>query len=320
MAVHEIGFGEANKLPILFLHGFPELSYSWRHQLGALAQAGHGVAAPDLRGYGATGPHGSVDAYRMANLAQDVLGLLDAFGVERVVLVGHDFGGLLAWTLARDHADRVSGIVSLNTPYTRRTDQDLVETMRATRGAEHYMVRFQARGDAEALLGRDVRATFAGLMRRPKVTLEEFALLPASVRALPASLFVGEPALMGDALLSESELDVYAASFEATGFEGPLNWYRNLHRNWLDTAGTIDRVDVPALMISASHDYFLPPSTTRGMERIVRDLERRLITDCGHWTQQEQAQAVNEILAEWIGRRFGRSAPPRGPYRPSKPR
>lgn len=289
---------------VLLLHGFPELAFSWRHQIRALAAAGYGVVAPDLRGYGDTGPQGALDSYRMQNLALDVSGLLDALGLARAVVVGHDFGGALAWTLARDHASRVLGIVSLNTPYTRRTEVDLVQTMLQTRGPTHYMVAFQPPGPGEVLLGRDVEATFRGLMRRPALTLAQFAQLPARVQALPATMFTGEPDVMGAPLLDRPTLRAFAQAYERTGFEGALNWYRNLHRNWLDTAATADHIGVPALMVSADRDFFLPPATTRGMESIVPDLERQLIADCGHWTQHEQPEALNALLLDWLARRM----------------
>ncbi|KQP49268.1 alpha/beta fold hydrolase [Pseudorhodoferax sp. Leaf274] len=289
---------------VVLLHGFPELAYSWRHQVAALAAAGYGVVAPDLRGYGETGPQGPVDAYRMQNLALDVTGLLDTLGIARAAVVGHDFGGALAWTLARDHADRVLGVVSLNTPYTRRTETDLVETMRRTRGPTHYMVQYQEPGVGEALLGKDVDATLRGLMRRPGVTLAQFAQAPQALQALPAELFKGDEQVMGAPLLGDEELAVFVQAFERTGFTGPLNWYRNLRRNWEDTAHTPDRIDVPALMVCAEQDIFLPPSTTRGMERIVPDLERHTVAGCGHWTQQEKPEEVNALLLEWLRRRF----------------
>ena len=289
---------------VVLLHGFPEIAFSWRYQIPALAAAGYGVVAPDLRGYGDTGPQGEVADYRMQNLALDVTGLLDALGITRAVVVGHDFGGALAWTLARDHADRVRGVASLNTPYTRRTETDLVETMRRTRGPTQYMVQFQQPGWGEALLGRDVDATLRGLMRRPGVTLAQFAQMPAALQALPATLFLGHDEVMGSPLLDDDELAVFVQAYQHSGFTGPLNWYRNLRRNWEDTAGTPDAVTVPALMVSAEHDIFLPPATTRGMERAVPDLERHTVAGCGHWTQQEKPDEVNALLLDWLARRF----------------
>lgn len=304
MATSVVPATDGARPTVLLLHGFPELAFSWRHQIRALAAAGYGVIAPDLRGYGDTGPQGALEDYRMQNLARDAIGLLDGLGVARAVVVGHDFGGALAWVLARDHAARVLGIASLNTPYTRRTDTDLVQTMRRTRGPTHYMVAFQQPGVGESLLGRDVAATFRGLMRRPAVTLAQFAQLPPRVQALPATVFGAEPDLMGAPLLSDAELQVFTQAYARNGFEGPLNWYRNLHRNWQDTAATADHIGVPALMLSAADDFFLPPATARGMERIVPDLERHTIADCGHWTQQEQPEAVNALLLDWLARRM----------------
>lgn len=109
---------------------------------------------------------------------------------------------------------------------------------------------------------------------------------------------------MGAPFLSETELTTYIETFKKNGFTGPLNWYRNLRQNWLDTSCREDLVEVPALMISAVDDYFLPPETTCGMERYVPDLERQLIQDCGHWTQQEQPETVNSIVQEWLERRI----------------
>lgn len=302
-----VGMQEGEERPVVvLLHGFPELAYSWRHQIRALLAAGFDVIAPDLRGYGRTGPQGSVEDYRMANLAMDVVGLLDALKIPRAAIVGHDFGGALAWTLARDHASRVLGVAALNTPYTRRGPSDLLETVLRTRGPLHYMVTFQRAGVGEELLGADVPGTFRGLMRRPKIRLEDLQRLPQRLRALPATLFVGEPDVMGEPLLDSSELDMFVRAFQRTGFTGALNWYRNLARNWLDTAGTPDLVLVPALMVCAADDYFLPPATTKGMEAMVPDLERHLLHGCGHWTQQERPEEVNAILLEWLGRRTRR--------------
>jgi soluble epoxide hydrolase / lipid-phosphate phosphatase len=300
IAVYEAGAGPA----VILLHGFPELAYSWRHQIAALAASGWRAIALDLRGYGRTGPHGDVAAYSMKNLSADVIGILDALEIERAVVIGHDFGGVLAWVLARDHSKRVAGIISLNSPYTRRADQDLVETMRLRRGPTSYMVMFQEPGVGEALLERDVTATFQGLMRRPAMTLEQFQLAEPRLRALPVSLFLGESAMMGEPIMSDAELHVYIDAFRRTGFTAPLNWYRNLHRNWLDAAQVEDRVHIPALMVSASDDIFLPPQTTRGMERHVPDLERALIEHCGHWTQHEQPERTNAIIIEWLERRM----------------
>ena len=285
MAVYVAEGGAEKRFLIVLLHGFPELAFSWRYQISPLTRAGCLVVAPDLLGYGRTGPQGKISDYSMANLERDVLGLLDALAIPKAVFVGHDFGGALAWSIARDHADRVLGVVALNTPYTRRGTVVLVEVVRQARGINHYMVTFQESCVGKAMLGADIEATFRSLMRRPALTLPEFEKAPVTLRALPATLFVGEPAVMGEPFLGDEELAVFTQAFRRTGFSGALSWYRNLRQNWEDTADTPDRVSVPALMVSAADDFFLPPATSLGMERIVPDIERHIVPDCGHWTQ-----------------------------------
>lgn len=300
MAVYEAGVGPA----VVLLHGFPELAHSWRHQMQPLADAGWRAIACDLRGYGETGAHGPVEAYSMRNLSSDVIGMLDALQIDRAVLIGHDFGGALAWSLARDHASRIAGIMSLNTPYTRRGTRSLLQTMLQHRGETNYMVQFQTPGVGEGYFERDVAAIFRGLMRRPGLRLDRFRRGEARLRALPMSLFGGESGLFGEPIMTDEDLMVYVAAFERNGFTGPLNWYRNLEANWLDGATAADRVGVPAAMVTASDDYFLPPDTTRGMEQQVPDLERYSIDDCGHWTQQERPEKVNRIMLDWLERRM----------------
>lgn len=300
MSVHCAGAGPA----VVLLHGFPELAYSWRHQISALSQAGWSVIAPDQRGYGATGCHGELSDYRMENVALDVIGLLDALDIERAVVAGHDFGGAVAWTLARLHPDRIAGAASLNTPYMGRAPRDLISTMLQHRGPQNYMVRFQEPGLGEALLGRDIDGMFRSLLRRPTLTLEAFRRECPQLQMLPVSLLTGEPAVMGESFMEPGEAEIYAEAFRKTGFTGGLNWYRNLRRSWEDMAGKPERIEQPALMISAADDYFLPPETTNGMERFIPDLERALIPDCGHWTQNEQPEATNLLLLDWLERRM----------------
>jgi soluble epoxide hydrolase/lipid-phosphate phosphatase len=310
LATYEAGDGP----PVILLHGFPELAFSWRHQISALASRGWRAIAPDLRGYGGTDPQGDVASYSLRNLAKDMLGLMDVLEFERAVIIGHDFGGALAWSMARDHSGRVAGVISLNTPYTRRGSQDLVRTMLQHRGETNYMVMFQQPGIGEVLLQSDVAATFRGLMRRPAMTLIQFRNAHSRLHALPMTLFGHEPTVMGEPILSDKDLAIYINAFEKTGFAGALNWYRNLERNWLDTKDIKDKVIVPALMVTASDDFFLPPETTAGMERYVPDLECRMVENCGYWTQQERPEETNTLILDWLERRMRPSFMRRHPF------
>ena len=159
MHVVEAGSG----FPVLLCHGFPEIWYSWRHQLRALADAGFRAIAPDQRGYGETDAPQAVDAYTIHHLVGDLTGLLDALGIEQTAIVGHDWGGLLVWQMALLAAHRVAAVVGVNTPCFPRLPMRPTAMMRAmAQGNFHYILYFQEPGVAEAELGRDVCRTLRG--------------------------------------------------------------------------------------------------------------------------------------------------------------
>jgi pimeloyl-ACP methyl ester carboxylesterase len=175
--------------------------------------------------------------------------------------------------------------------------------MRRYKGETNYVVNFQTPGVGEAILESDVEDTFRGTFRKTALSLEALRA-DARLSALPVTIFGREPALMGEPIIDEAELAIYVDAFRRTGFAGAINWYRNFHQNWLDTAGIADGVNVPSLMVVTDNDIFLPPETTRGMDRHIPDLEFAFITDSGHWTQREQPERTNAILAEWLERRM----------------
>lgn len=310
LAVYEQGAG----VPVVLCHGFPELAYSWRYQMPALAAAGFRVIAPDLRGYGRSDRPPDIAAYDLQHLSADLVGLLDALEIERAVFCGHDWGGVLTWAMPWLHPTRVAGVIGVNTPLLPRPPADPVALMRQVYGERMYMVVFQEPGVAEAVLGADVARTLRFFYRRwparaeaeggsgskptPQQRAQRLALVDAL--QLPEDTWPGTP------LLAPEDFEVYLRAFSETGFSGGLNWYRNLTRNWELTAGIEQRVEVPALMISAANDFVLPPEMADGMEAQVPDLERHVIADCGHWTQNEQPEVLNALLTDWLRRRFGK--------------
>ena len=298
IAVYDQGAGPA----IVLLHGFPELAYSWRRMLEPLTAAGYRTIVPDLRGYGRTGCHGEIADYRLSNLALDVIGILDALSIDQAIVAGHDFGGALAWTLARNHPGRCEAVISLNTPYTRRGSADLLTTIERTLGPDNYMVTFQAPGVAEELLLGNIEQIFRSSFRRPCDTVDAAAADPR-LRALPATLFLDDAPHRGETFVSEDEIAIYVDAFRTTGFSGALNWYRNFALNREEVSPENDRVLQSALMISAEHDIFLPPSTADGIERQVPNVERRTIAGCGHWTPQERPEETARLILDWLARR-----------------
>lgn len=305
MAVYEQGQG----VPVVLCHGFPELAYSWRHQVGQLAAAGYRVIAPDMRGYGRTERPADISAYDVHHLTDDLAGLMDALGIERAVFCGHDWGGAVVWAMPRAHPERVLGIIGVNTPDTRRPPADPVAILRKRFSERMYMVVFQKPGEAEALFEADVARTMRFFFRRhrmPPAVLDDPARRPRLL-ALVDAFAKPEAEWGGEPLLDDTELATYVAAFRESGFAGGLNWYRNLTRNWETTAEWPQAIDVPCLMISAEHDVVLRPAAAEPMHGWIADLERHTLPDCGHWTQAEQPDALNRLLLDWLQRRF----PPR---------
>lgn len=303
MSLHvaECGTG----FPVLFSHGFPELWYSWRHQMQALAEAGYRTIAPDQRGFGDSSAPQDVRAYSVHHLVGDLVALLDALGLERAVVVGHDWGGTVAWQMALLAPHRVAGVVGINTPHFPRLPMAPTAIMRAmAQGHFHYILYFQEPGVAEAELDADPGRTLRGFFQPP-----DRAALEALDRAGPAAFGPAEGGLLHrlpdrphGAFLSAEDFAVYEAAFRKTGFRGGLNWYRNFDHNWETTAYQSGAcVLAPALMITAELDPVLRPQLAAGMRQWVPDLRRtHLVRECGHWTQQEKPDEVNRVLREFL--------------------
>jgi pimeloyl-ACP methyl ester carboxylesterase len=304
MAVYEAG--PKDGLPVVLCHGFPELAYSWRHQLPALAAAGYRVLAPDQRGYGRTSRPANVEDYDMRHLTGDLAGMLDAYGIQKAVFIGHDWGGIVVWQMPIYQPHRVAGVIGVNTPFFPRLPIDPILAMRAARGDDNYVVFFQKPGEADKILAADVGKTFRFFMRKNQVTAKEFETLPQEAKnfALVRALQSDESTWRGELLLTPEEMAYFVSTYEKTGFTGGINWYRNLTRNWVESGTMEQKVHVPGLMIMAEDDVVLPPSMTENMELFVPDLERVLIKNCGHWTQQEHPQETSAAIIDWLKRRF----------------
>lgn len=306
MAVYEQGAG----FPVVLCHGFPELAFSWRHQLPALAEAGFRAIAPDQRGYGGTDKPTDVTAYDIRHLTDDLVGLLDALELDRAIFCGHDWGGHVVWEMPILHPDRVAGVIGINTPhrYFRRMGADPVGWVREHFSAENYRLAFLREGIEEGLTAELLPLFFNGLFRSRPLTMADYRAAPPGVRNLEFD-FIMETALnpepAGSSFMTEQELKVYVDAFSAGGLTGPINWYRNLARNCQILAGTSDLIRVPSLMISAEDDIFLPPELVNGMEQFVPDLEKQLVRQCSHWTQAEKPEQVNCLILDWLVRRFG---------------
>jgi pimeloyl-ACP methyl ester carboxylesterase len=307
MAVHEASGATPRGPAVVFSHGFPELGFSWRHQLAALAPAGFRALAPDQRGYGASDAPAEVGAYDLHHLCGDLVGMLDAVGIDRAVFVGHDWGGFVAWAMPVLHPDRTAGIVGVNTPLLPRAPLPPTQLLRAMVGGadeKMYMLWFQKPGVAESVLDADPALVFDRLLRGGVSLQDVFRRMGPEFDMNPfRRLAEIEP--LGEPVGTPGDRAHYAEVFRRTGFRGGINWYRNLDRNW-ETAPRVGatKVEVPCLMVTAEWDPVLRPEMAAGMPALCPDLETAMIERCGHWTQQERPDELNRLLLDWLRRRF----------------
>ena len=299
LSVHQAG--PEDGLPVLLLHGWPELARSWKNQIGPLAAAGFRVIAPDLRGFGGSDAPTEVAAYGIDSLIADLTGLLDALGLRKAVWCGHDWGGLIVWPAALLAPERVAGVIGVNTPHLPRPPVSPLDLLVQRFGEDHYFNRFQPLGLAEQALSGREDDFFAFVFARPPKRLP--ATVPASATHLLARFaqFTGrkESAIAVPA----DERAHYAAAYRRSGFRGGINYYRNVTANWQRMDGVDPLVRQPALMIGAELDPFLPPAFMDGMEERVPDLHKHVIQGCGHWTQWEAPDELSTQMIAWLHKR-----------------
>ena len=291
---------------IVCVHGWPELWYSWRHQLSHFAALGYTVAALDVRGYGGSSKPHPIDAYTMRELAGDVAAVARALSDEPVVLFGHDWGAPIVWNTALLHPEAVRAVAGLSVPYRpggEVSGLDAVAQIYA--GRFFYQLYFQQEGAAEAELEADVRTT----LRKIYYTLSGDAPLDAWIAPKPpdARLLDG----MTDpqpfpAWLTSADLEVFAEAFERGGFRGPINRYRAQRLDVEQLAPIRGRhVKQPACFIGGERDvvrHFIPGLDLYADAGAACDDFRgsTLVPGAGHWVQQEAPAAVNAALTSFL--------------------
>jgi pimeloyl-ACP methyl ester carboxylesterase len=271
--------GDPTAPVIVLAHGFPELAYSWRHQIPVLAAAGYHVIAPDQRGYGGSSRPAAVEDYDIHALTGDLVALLDDVGARQTVFIGHDWGALVVWQTALLHPDRVRAVAGLSVPPIPRARSRPTERWREKFGEDFYMLRFQEPGVADAEMAADVAATMRGM----------FAGLVAGDAPLPD-------------WITPEEFGHYVEEFNRTGFTGALNWYRNYDRNWESTPHLADAtITVPALFVGGTADPIGPTmNPARAREVAAGPYTERWVDGAGHWLQQERPDEVNRILLTFL--------------------
>lgn len=283
--------GQQNKgNPIVLCHGWPEHAYSWRHQMPALAAAGFHVIAPNQRGYGNSSRPPQVTDYDITQLTDDLTALLEHFGYDDAIFVGHDWGANVVWSLAQLHPSRVSKIINLALPYQARTPVPWIAFLEDLFGSDNYFVHFNRHpGVADTVLDQNTSRFLRNLYRKnipPTPPAPGMMMINLAQADTPS----------GDPILSNDALAVYVAAFEESGFTSSINWYRNMDRNWQILADADPIIHQPALMIYGKQDM-IPES--ENLKDFVPNVDV-ISLECGHWIQQEMPAETTQAILGWL--------------------
>lgn len=290
---------------ILCVHGFPELWYSWRHQLAHFSRLGYRVAAMDVRGYCGSSKPDAIADYSLRHLASDAAAVIDALGDGEAILFGHDWGAPIVWHTALLHPDRVRAVAGLSVPYTARGDSSFIEVAKTLYADRFfYMLYFQQEGTAEAEFEADIatalRRTYYSISGdAPDLFLQH---KPTSAGFLDG-LVDPQPF---PAWLSDEDLEVFAAAFRAGGMRGPINRYRAQDLDFADLAEfagapvtqpsffVAGELDAVRAMVPGADLYADPGQDCTDYRGAV------LLPGIGHWVQQEAPEGTNAALEEFI--------------------
>ena len=314
--------GPASAPLIIFVHGWPELSLSWRHQLPCFASLGFRAIAPDMRGYGRSSIYGAHEDYRLEVIVEDMLELLGALGADKAVWVGHDWGSPVVWSLASHHPSHCYAVANLCVPYLPAgfsidnlislVDRAVYPASTYPAGQWDYQLFYEENFDkARAAFEADVSATIRALFRKANPDLKGQPARTAQVRR-DGGWFGGSgkaPSLpRDDDVVSEQDLAVYVAALQRNGFFGPDSWYMNHARNaqYSKLAKAGGRLTLPVLFLHGRYDYICQTVDTRLAEpmRASCDDLTEAIVDSGHWMAQEKPAAVNSAIARWLATRL----------------
>ena len=310
--------GPADGPVIIFVHGWPELAISWRHQLPCLGALGFRAVAPDMRGYGRSTVYERHEDYALELVVADMIGLLDALGVEKAVWIGHDWGAPVVWSIASHHPERCHGVANLSVPYYTLErgldallgliDRNIYPENEFPLGQWEYQ-RFYEENFAAAIAPFDadpmkaIKALFRGGDPAGKDKPSRTAFVRRDGGWFRGAAEPPDVARDSD-VISEADLCAYAAALTRNGFFGPSSYYMNHTANAAYAARAVNGgvLEMQSLFIAGEYDFTCECVTSRLAEP-MRDYCRNLTTrvvQSGHWMAQEKPAEVNAALVHWL--------------------
>lgn len=321
-ATFYLSCGAGEGTPVIFVHGWPELSISWRHQLSMFGDLGFRAIAPDMRGYGRSSAPGRHEDYSQEEIVGDMIELIDALGIEKAVWVGHDLGSAVVWSIAQQHPERCHGVASLCVPYNPSgfapenlialVDRSTYPEEQFPAGQWDYMLFYRENfAAARAGFEANVRSTVKLLFRAGDPAGNGQPAATSNVRANGGWFGRGQsaPDLPRDErVLTREEENCYTAAFQRNGFFGPCSWYVNGEANvaYAARARANWNVDMPVLFLHAAYDYVAETLHSRWAEPMRAHCPNltEAIVESGHWMAQEKTVDVNAHLARWLATQF----------------
>lgn len=299
LSVLEAGQGT----PLVFVHGFPDLSIGWHNQITELAAVGYHCLAPDMRGYGVSSCPKAIDAYQIDYLCADLAALLDAKQLDSAYFIGHDWGGFVVWAMAVLYPKHVRGIASLCTPYMPFPSVAKHLALVDGKAERQYVAWFQDATKPQTYMDQHIeqiiRRTFRSAV--PLKEIYQHYFHDGALNANPFYHLDKLPPATGELILSEDEVAQYIAAFKQSGFHGGISWYRNIDQNAAKypSIGT-QKLDIPCLMLMAELDPALRPEFCDPMPELCANLDMHLIEGSAHWLQREKADIVNRHILAWL--------------------
>lgn len=300
---------QAHPYPIILCHGYPELGYSWRYQFAPLVKAGFHVIAPDHRGFGRSTVLANREDYVLTEVLKDVCGLLDHYGYDKGIFIGHDFGGAITWGMGLYHPERVAGLAALNSPFADMP-MDPLQLYEQLYGPRNYFAYFQTQ-ECEDTFNADPERTFRFYMRRDTgagTNLSRSRQHDAESIAHVHWIHDDESTWPGEVIPDQATLNYYVDAYRRTGFGPGMNWYRCLPAGYQYQKQAfpngLPKITAPVLAVGAEFDYIAAYHFYDLLDNYCTDYEKRLISHAGHWVQQENPNELNEVLVEWLQRRF----------------